>query len=75
MQSSSKQHSADMNCHHEDGWCPVTCPLGELETEIARLTSGTVGFDCPNYGQIKFLEGVRHTRIVVAAATGGRVGG
>lgn len=65
-QTASSQTAAS---RHESGWCPVTCPLNELEDEIASIPEKD-----GDYGRKKFLEGVRHARIIFAAATGGKVG-
>ncbi|OIR06023.1 hypothetical protein GALL_118200 [mine drainage metagenome] len=47
-------------------FCPVTCTMKELEKRIRETKKS-------DYGLSKFLEGVRHCRIIMAAATGGAV--
>lgn len=47
--------------HHESVFCPVTCTLAELDNAIKAAS------DKERRG---FLEGVRHARIIIAAATG-----
>lgn len=46
----------------EGEFCPVTCTMKALEIEIAHAST--------EHRKV-FLEGVRHTRIIVSAATNG----
>lgn len=64
--------STHLSHRHEDSFCPVTCPMSELEAEIESMNNHSDNF--ANYGQFKFLEGVRHARIILAAASGGKIG-
>lgn len=54
---------------HESNWCPVTCPLHELEFEITKIPEKG-----RHAGRKKFLEGVIHARIIIMVATGGKAG-
>lgn len=51
-----------MQLRNESNFCPVTCKLAELENEIS--VAQHLGVVATQH----FLEGVRHTRIVLAAA-------
>jgi hypothetical protein len=46
-------------------FCPLACTLAELDNEINKST---------NAERKAFLEGVRHARIIIRAATGGQIG-
>jgi len=55
--------------NHEDGWCPVFCPIKELDEEIDRMQQAGDDY----FSRRKFLEGVRHARIIIRAASGGKI--
>jgi len=44
---------------HEESWCPVFCPMDELDGEISKLQRLGDSY----FSRRKFLEGVKHTRI------------
>src|SRR6266481_4712996 len=58
------------NLRHESEFDPVLCPMSELEEEIAKI--GRRAGD-KNLLRGHFLQGIRHTRIIIAAGTGGRI--
>jgi hypothetical protein len=54
---------------HEESWCPVFCPMAELEDEIEKI--GRLGDE--HFSRRKFIEGVRHARIILRASSGGMI--
>lgn len=51
---------------HEESWCPVFCPMSELDDEIAKMHRLGDSY----FSRRKFIEGVRHARIIIIAAGG-----
>ena len=56
-----------MKLQHEESFCPVSCPIGQLEVEIYAARENNL-FGNEEAKRVGFLEGVLHARILIAAA-------
>jgi len=56
-----------------DDFDPMTCSLPDIRCEIDRVAvAAALGDGCAK-ARVAFLAGIEHARIIIAAATGGRV--